>query len=69
MQTRNYAQETPDMVLYRQNKKTSLGYVKNIHNWTADYNFGAASEMSFEVPKKFMTLVPTVGWTIPIMII
>lgn len=52
MQTRNYAQETPDMVLYRQNKKTSLGYVKNIHNWTADYNFGAASEMSFEVPKK-----------------
>ena len=52
MQTRNYAQETPDMVLYRQNKKTSLGYVKNVHNWTADYNFGTASEMSFEVPKK-----------------
>lgn len=52
MQTRNYAQETPDMVLYRQNKKTSLGYIKNAHNWTADYNFGTASEMSFEVPKK-----------------
>lgn len=52
MQTRNYAQEVPDMVLYRQNKKTSLGYVQNIHNWTADYNFGTASEMSFEVPKR-----------------
>lgn len=52
MQTRDYAHEAPDMILYQQNKKTSLGYVQNIHNWTADYNFGTASEMNFEIPKK-----------------
>lgn len=52
MRLRNYAKETPDIILYRQNRKTSLGYVRNIHNFTADYNFGTASEISFEIPKK-----------------
>ena len=52
MQLRNYAKETPDIILYQQNKKTSLGYVRNIHNFTADYNFGTASEISLEIPKK-----------------
>lgn len=43
----------PDLYVYKQDRKTCLGVVRNILEFTEDIRFNAHSEITFKVPEKY----------------
>lgn len=42
----------PNIILYKMNKKDSVGILRNIKGFECDYNFNSTSEIKFEIPQR-----------------